>query len=47
MGWDSKISGQLLLGWDLTSDTFQLWQSLSAGEESMAEFVGFVVGKIK
>lgn len=34
--------GTLLLGWCLTTDTMQLWETTSSGEQAEAVFVGFV-----
>ncbi len=42
VGWDQGAKGQLLLGWDQTSDTLQLWRTESVGAESEAVFLGFV-----
>lgn len=46
MGWHKdKPKGTLLLGWDLTTDTRQLWRTLGTGPDAEAEFLGFVVHK--
>ena len=43
MGWSEKSpKGMLLMGWDLTSDTLQLWETISTGRDAQARFVGFV-----
>lgn len=42
-GWRTDSpKGTLLYGWDLTSDTRQLWEVVATGEDGEAEFVGFV-----
>lgn len=42
-GWTkSTPAGELLMGWDQTSDSLQLWKTVSTGPDAMAEFIGYV-----
>jgi hypothetical protein len=42
-GWTiDSPKGTLLMGWNLTSDTLQLWETISVGPEAQAKFLGFV-----
>lgn len=43
LGWRPKDQrGSLLLGWDFSSTTYQLWQVVTTGPDGESEFVGFI-----
>jgi hypothetical protein len=46
LGWHPNTPpGTKLVGWDLTSDTRQMWEVVSPGEDGESQFLGFLAGQ--